>query len=303
MNVVVFGGSGFIGRNLQVERPDWEYPSSSLVDLTINAQVYKYLMANRPDVVVNLASNVGGIKYNKNASASVMMHDNYSMMYNVMSSCDILSIPCLTMSSTCAWPRKDATKYPLGGDYLDGKPEPSNAYYAYGKRMGMIMSEGYDKSEIMVLSNVYGPRDHFFSEDSHFIPALISRAYSTSGDILELWGVPNTMRQMVYVFDVVDAIISKVEKENIGDHDISYVLGQNETINNIAHRIVELSEFYFNKSLKLEYNGKYPGIPRKDIQVHNSNSMWVRANKLTDIKKGIEDTFIWFMENEVDSEE
>lgn len=299
MKVVVFGGTGFVGRNLKEKKREWIYPSSKQVDLTNAAQVHNYLVKIQPDYVVNLAGIVGGIKYNTESTARHMMHDNYMIMANVMQSCDTLYIRSLTTSSTCAWPKKKGSEYPLNEDYMDGKPESSNRYYAYGKRMGMILSESYPLSEILVLSNIYGPRDHFFSEDSHFIPAIISRYVDTPPDSrLEVWGDGKPFRQMVYVEDVVDAIIHKVENEET--KEISYLLGNNENIGGMIYFIRMNMKKYFKKYLNIQYNGEYPGIKRKDVKVAPELECgWLRDNDLTTFPEGVEKTIKWFKENEV----
>ena len=61
----------------------------------------------------------------------------------------------------------------------------------------------------LTLANLYGPLDHFESEDSHVIPALISKIYKAKSEGLkevELWGTGQPTRDLLFVGDLADAI-------------------------------------------------------------------------------------------------
>ena len=80
-NVLVTGGSGFLGKRLQRIRPDWNYISSKQCDLTKSQKVREMLNDLRPDAVVHLAARVGGIKDNVKNQAdfyylNTMMNSN-----------------------------------------------------------------------------------------------------------------------------------------------------------------------------------------------------------------------------------
>ena len=62
--VMVTGGSGFLGKRLQIEKPQWDYVSSKDCDLTNSSQVCELLNDLKPDAIVHLAARVGGIKDN-----------------------------------------------------------------------------------------------------------------------------------------------------------------------------------------------------------------------------------------------
>ena len=89
-------------------------------------------------------------------------------------------------------------------------------------------------------SNIYGPDDHFDTEKSHFVPALISKLVKAEdGETIELWGTGNPKRQQLYVDDLAEIIPILLEKHNSG---IPLIVAPNENLS-----IMEMADIANNK--------------------------------------------------------
>src|SRR5688572_17834659 len=68
MRVLLTGGSGMVGRNLQEHPAAKEFeilaPRRAELDLREREAVRRYLEARRPDIVIHAAGKVGGIQAN-----------------------------------------------------------------------------------------------------------------------------------------------------------------------------------------------------------------------------------------------
>src|SRR5216684_1842054 len=60
-------------------------------------------------------------------------------------------------------------------------------------------------------TNVYGPGDKFDLERSHVLPALIRRALEGTGT-LDVWGSGEAIRDFIYVTDLVEGLLTVLEK-------------------------------------------------------------------------------------------
>ena len=104
MKVVVTGGSGFVGKRLQLIKPDWTYLSSkdyNLMDSGDCDRMYKEL---KPDAVVHLAGQVGGIKANDDRPAD-FYYMNITMNTNIVQKAYENGVKRVLASlSTCTFP-------------------------------------------------------------------------------------------------------------------------------------------------------------------------------------------------------
>ena len=170
--VLVTGGSGFLGKNLAVEQPEWHYLSSKDCDLTVYEDVLATFREHSPDAIVHLAARVGGIKDNVNNQAD-FYYLNSLINLNVLRAAHTLNINrILSCLSTCAFPNT-IEKYPFNEqDLFSGKPAISNLSYGMTKRMLKVASDSYRTQHnrnysTFCPSNIYGPGDHFNDENSH----------------------------------------------------------------------------------------------------------------------------------------
>jgi len=162
-----------------------------------------------PDIVVHLAANVGGILKNMNNKVS-MYEDNILMNTFVLGEAARSGVSkIVNILSTCIFP--DDPTLELTPDVIHSGPaHPSNAGYAYAKRMSYFHSQILPTKVVnLIPTNLYGPHDNFSLDSSHVIPALIRKA---SEGRLEVMGTGKALRQFLHVDDFARVIVWAVEE-------------------------------------------------------------------------------------------
>lgn len=295
--VLVTGGSGFLGKSLKKFKPNWVYLSSEDCNLLDPLQIKKTLNKYRPYAVLHLAGTVGGIKANSERPAE-FFHTNSLMSLNLIHECYLANISRMLISlSTCAFPDK-VSKYPLTEDnFYDGKPAETNLSYGFSKRLAHVQALSYRKQyglnySTFCPSNLYGIGDHFNSESSHFISALITKVSDANpGDVLEMWGTGSPLRQHLYVDDLCK-IIPKLLKDHNTDIPLIVAPNENVSISNICSIVNKIS----GKNLKFVFNGKLDGQYRKDGSNKKLHNLIGDFNYTT-LKEGLKITYEWYNVN------
>ena len=143
-NVLVTGGTGFLGKRLQIERPNWIYISSKDCDLTDSKQVKELYADLKPEAVLHLAARVGGIMDNIENQAD-FFYLNTMMNTNVLKEAHSAGIDrVLSALSTCAFPERVGFPY-AEESFFWGPPTPTNFSYGMTKRMLHVGSMAYRK--------------------------------------------------------------------------------------------------------------------------------------------------------------
>lgn len=297
MRVLVTGGSGFVGTRLKIHKPQWVYVSSkdfSLLDELEVAYMYEDI---KPDAVVHLAARVGGIKDNAENQVEFFEH-NTLMNLNVLKMGYEFGVKRILSSlSTCAFPDKVAS-YPFSEeDFFTGPPAETNFSYGYTKRMLHVLSLSYRKQHgvnysTFCPSNIYGPNDHFDTEKSHFVPALISKVSKmTDGDTLRLWGTGRPLRQQLYVDDLCE-IIPKLLVHHNSDMPLIVTPDENLSIDEMAKTLIS----QLNKNVKIVYNNILDGQFRKDGKNNHLKNVLQEDFEFTKFKDGVMKTYNWYKE-------
>ena len=297
MKVLVTGGSGFLGRRLAKYKPEWIYMSSNDCDLKNLREVKGYLSAAKPDAIVHLAAKVGGIKDNAENQASFYTH-NTMINTNIMHCARLLKIPrVLSSLSTCAFPDV-VDSYPFTEEQMfAGAPAITNFSYGYTKRALHVQTLSFRNQyglnySTFCPSNIYGPDDHFDTERSHFVPALISKLVNArDGDTIDLWGTGSPKRQQLYVDDLARIIPMLLKKHN---SDIPMIIAPKENLS--IREMADIANNKIKKNIKINYNGNLEGQHRKD---GSSRRFFELAGEyeFTSFDVGIEKTIKWYMEN------
>ena len=268
--ILITGGSGLVGKAIQEivkENPKYIFTNSKDADLSDYQSCFNLLERHRPNKVIHLAANVGGLFKNMEQKVG-MFEKNLLMNYNIVKCCHIFGIKkfigCL---STCIFP--DKTSYPINESMLhDGPPHFSNDGYAYAKRMLEIHCKMYreqfgDDFICIIPTNIYGPNDNFSLTDGHVIPSLIHKCYlaKKNEEDFIVSGSGKPLRQFIYSLDLAKILINLLDDDKVKD---SIILSTNPEMEVSITKIANLIAKEFNYVSKLRFDeSKSDGQYRK----------------------------------------
>jgi len=299
MKVLVTGGGGFLGSHL-VERlaADGHEPFVARrreYDLTVATDVERLFADARPDTVIHLAAEVGGIGANR-ANPGRYWYANLIMGAHVLEQSRKAGVGKLVLLGTvCSYPKFAPTPF-REDDLWEGYPEETNAPYGIAKKSQLVGAqtyrEQYGLNAIYLLPvNLYGPRDNFDLETSHVIPALV-RKMTAGDDEIVLWGDGSPTREFLFVEDCVEGIALATERYD-GADPVNLGSGQEIAIRDLAELVAELTGF----EGEIVWDESRPnGQPRRQLDVTRARELFGFEAKVP-LREGLERTIAWYREN------
>ena len=278
--IFIAGHRGLVGSSIVRRLKFYGYKNIILktkkqLDLRDQNKVKKFFKKNKIDFVINAAGRFGGI-YANNKYKADFIFDNLSIQSNIIHSCFENSIKNLIfLGSSCIYPRN--SKQPIKETYLlNGPLEQTNEPYAIAKIAGIKMCESYNfqyktNYKCLMPCNLYGPNDNYHLENSHFVPALISKIYNAKNkkkSSIVIWGSGKPEREIMYVDDLADACIfflkikTKETLINIGTGKSIKII---DYAKNIMKKLDLNLKFIFDKS-------KPDGTPKKTVDCSVAHS-------------------------------
>ena len=300
--VLITGSAGFLGKHLVPlfeGKCDLILPTHEDCDLTLQNVCELVIATYRPQIVINLAANVGGIGYNKQNPAS-LFYDNAMIGINLIHASYKARVDKFVQIGTiCAYPK--ITPVPFKEENLwDGYPEETNSSYGLAKKMLLVMLQAYRKQYEMngiylLPVNLYGPGDNFNPKSSHVIPSLIRKFIEAKEKQLkevEIWGTGKPTREFLYVKDAAEGIYQATLNYNKPD-PVNLGSGMEISIMDLAEMIKELIKFEGN----IVFNPSKPdGQPRRSLDVSKAKEEFGFSAK-TDFNEGLKKTIDWYLEN------
>ena len=156
---------------------------------------------------------------------------------------------------------------------------------------------------VLVLSNLYGPGDKYFEENSHLVAAVIQKidtAIRSSSKTVEMWGEGLAKREFTYVKDVANFVVNKIGETKSMPSVMNLGAGEDYTVRDYYEKIAQVMGFC-GEIISLP--GKPVGMKRKlmDSGLAVSHG-W---NPKTDLDSGLSETIERYREyrKELDGKE
>jgi GDP-L-fucose synthase len=299
--IMLTGGAGFLGENVRERLEDAGaaevfVPRRAQFDLTEADAVARAYDEARPDTVIHLAAEVGGIGANRDNPGRYFFA-NMAMGLHLIEEGRRRGVEKFVQVGTvCSYPKH--TPVPFREESLwDGYPEETNAPYGIAKKALLVMLQAYREQYgfngvYLMPVNLYGPGDNFDLHSSHVIPALIRKceeARAEGRDEVVCWGTGSASREFLYVDDCADAIVSATQRFD-GPEPIN--IGAHEEI-----RIRELTELIarltgFDGELAWDTT-KPDGQPRRYLDTTRAKEL-LGFQASTPLEDGVRATIAWF---------
>jgi nucleoside-diphosphate-sugar epimerase len=310
-NLLVCGGTGFIGRNILLNlSKDSKYNLYAVYnqrkpfknnkikwiksDLRNSHKVSE--VTKNKDIVIQAAATTTGSKDVIN-QPFVHVTDNAVMNAYLFRSCfvnkvkHVIFFSCTTMYKSSNKPLKEEEFNPLKD--IEPKYFGVANTKVYNEKMCEFYS-GLGKTKFTAIrhSNIYGPFDKFDLERSHVFGATVTKVM-TAKDKVIVWGRGNEKRDLLYIDDLVNFVKLLIIKQKNNFELFNCGAGYAVSIKDLVKKIIRISK----KKLTIAYDISKPNIPTY-LSVDCSKAKRILGwRSKTSLNLGIKKTIYWWKNN------
>jgi GDP-L-fucose synthase len=301
--IVVTGATGFLGKRVcrALSERGLAFTPTSLssgLDLRESTATLDFFDRVQPKYVLNCAAFVGGIQFGYKHPVG-LFRNNMLMTLNLLECAAKTGVARIVNPiSNCAYPA--AASLFREDEFWDGALHESVLVYGFARKASWVGSWAYSRqlgldSMNIILSNMYGPEDHFEEERSHALGALVMkfvRAKLSGQPEVIVWGTGKPVREWLHVDDGAEAMVRamgvapSVDPINIG-------VGCGISVIDLANMIKEIVGYEGRLVLDPV---KPDGAPFKTVDGSRGlrHFGWQPSR---DLRSGIEETVGWYLAN------
>ena len=302
-NILLIGSQGFLGSHvkslLDQNNEDYqEIKNKKDVDIRNLEELDKFVRQNEFKSIINCSAFVGGIAFGYKYQAD-LLQINSLMAVNIYEMAKKYKIEkVINPISNCVYPGH--LELYEEKNFWNGPPHESVFNYGLSKRLMVGLGESFYQqygitTSNVIMSNMYGPHDHFEEERSHALGAIIKKvsdAKKSQSKSIEIWGTGKPIREWLYVEDGAKALVNSL---NLNDGSYLFNVGINKgsSINEISDMISHA----FNWDGNFVYDSSKPdGVMKKTVNGDYGKRLldWAPEVKLND---GIKKTVDWYIKN------
>jgi len=306
MKILILGGYGFMGKNLNEKLDKSKYlifneSRKTGCDLTNLQSIKQKLKTINPDIIIFASANVGSINYVSEYSADVI-NDNSLMYLNLYSAVKEFNknIIIINPISNCSYP--GIIDIQNEENWWDGSVHESVESYGISKKLGFIVSQSYSKQYgiktiNLIIPNAYGPHDYFDENKTHAMNGLILRMLKNKKngtDKFVVWGSGEPIREWIYMPDVAEIIKTIIEKKLFNlPNPLNLAKEKGLSINDLVQNIKKIMDY----DVTIEHDlSKQDGAPIKILGKKQFN-LHFPDFKFTNYNEGICETINYYKKN------
>ena len=313
--ILVTGGSGFVGLNIVKGLIDRGCEDIVVTTHTDRPYYYDDLLSHENVTTIHcdltkkedclrvtkgvdfliLASAVSfGASFIQNNPLG-LVNDNIIMNVNLLDACREHGVKKVVyFGSTTGYP--DTEEVMREEDMFKG--DPFERYFSVGwmKRYTEVLLRLYAEKlgimdcTVLRLSNVYGSYDKYDLATSHVTAAMV-RKFCEERFPLEIWGDGEDSRDLIYVDDVVEAVVCSLECKGFNAYNLG--AGVNYTVNEVVSMLCEIHDI----TPEINDVKDKPKMIKKRIVSVEKIEADLKFSPSVGIKEGLEKTVKWLDSN------
>jgi nucleoside-diphosphate-sugar epimerase len=303
--VLVAGGTGLVGANLtrRLVALGADVTASFHARPPLSAHYTRFdftdfedcLRATRDrDLVFIAAVQASGVQGMKDSPTAPIL-PNLQIQAGLMEACRLNRVRTVVwVSSSTVY---QEASFPLQESDLDWNAAPYALYqgvgwmYRYLEQLsGLYRDQAKMEIGIVRTTSIYGPHDEFADGKAHVLPSLMKRALAKE-DPFVVWGGPDTVRDFIYVDDLIDAMLRMVE-QGCSDEPLNVCSNHPITIAQAVNAILDVT----GHRPRVLYDASKPtAIPYRALDMSRYERRY-GALPGTPLAVGLAKTLAWYRE-------
>jgi len=321
--VIITGAAGFIGSHIAkwytINKPETELiliddlsrgkkeyleqhgvkQKLTVADLRNTDEAFKSFVVSEPDIVYHTACRIGGMQFLHGSPEKEFfgLNDNLAIDRNVFKSCISIRAKKIVYTSSISvynTSKQYCSNIRFSEDDLNNDAlEPEGGYgwakYIGEKSLNLLSEMGIDVGIARIFKS-YGPCDDY-SVDSGQVVLSLMRKILEGQNPLKVWGDGRAERCLVYIDDLIDALIK------LGEHPNSLTVNLGGTRPISVRELAETTVKISGEDIDIEFGTSDQNGPLSREPILHLAKTYLDYSPKVSLKSGLEKSWEW-MKNE-----